>query len=123
MNHLLTRRQMLAKTGTGFGLLALADLFARAEDPRLVLPHHAPKAKRCIFLYMPGGPSQMDLFDPKPRVLADHGKPLPFETEVPPKAEAPNRPMLLILCGLGGFVGACVWWLPWSWLGGAGWVI
>ena len=79
MNLLLTRRQMLARTGTGFGLLALADLFARAEEPRIVLPHHPPKAKRCIFLYMPGGPSQMDLFDPKPRVLAENGMPLPFE--------------------------------------------
>ena len=79
MNHLLTRRQMLARAGSGFGLLALADLFARAEEPRIMLPHHAPRAKRCIFLFMPGGPSQIDMFDPKPRVLAENGQPLPFE--------------------------------------------
>src|SRR5205823_887477 len=42
-------------------------------------PHHPARAKRCIFLYMPGGPSHTDLFDPKPRVARDNGKPLPFE--------------------------------------------
>jgi hypothetical protein len=42
-------------------------------------PHHAPRARRCIFLYMPGGPSQLDTFDPKPRVARDNGQPLPFE--------------------------------------------
>src|SRR5439155_25781561 len=82
---------MLATAGTGFGLLALADLLAAEEkkataepdrvvDPYAVRkPHHAPRAKRVIFLYMPGGPSHVDLFDPKPRLAADNGKPLPFE--------------------------------------------
>src|SRR5439155_19925149 len=81
---------MLATAGTGFGLLALADLLAAEEkkataepdrvvDPYAVRkPHHAPRAKRVIFLYMPGGPSHVDLFDPKPRLAADNGKPLPF---------------------------------------------
>jgi Protein of unknown function (DUF1501) len=73
----ITRRHLLASAGSGFGLLALADLLAGAETTRK--PHHVPKAKRCIFLFMPGGPSQLDLFDPKPKVLADHGKPLPFD--------------------------------------------
>src|SRR5207237_6167230 len=73
----------------GFGLLALAGLLAEADGPALAqapardplaphLPHHAPRAKRIIFLFMTGGPSQLDLFDPKPRLTADHGKPLPF---------------------------------------------
>jgi len=81
---------MLATAGTGFGMLALADLFAteeksvtepdRSVNPYAVRkPHHAPKAKRVIFLYMPGGPSHVDLFDPKPRLVRDNGKPLPFE--------------------------------------------
>jgi hypothetical protein len=74
---------MLATAGTGFGLLALADLLAaggQAADPYAVRkPHHAPRARRVIFLYMPGGPSHVDLFDPKPRLAADNGKPLPFE--------------------------------------------
>jgi hypothetical protein len=81
---------MLAAAGTGFGLLALADLLAaeekraaaepdRAVNPYAVrTPHHAPRARRVIFLYMPGGPSHVDLFDPKSRLAADNGKPLPF---------------------------------------------
>ena len=81
----MTRREMLARSGCGFGMLALADLFAAAEPSRathpfaLRSPHHAPRAKRVIFLYMPGGPSHVDLFDPKPRLRVDNGKPLPFE--------------------------------------------
>ena len=82
-----SRRQMLANTGTGFGLLALTDLMAQAESvasPSVLAPlaarwpHHMAKAKRVIFLYMPGGPSHVDLFDPKPRLATDNGKPLPF---------------------------------------------
>ena len=52
----------------------------RAAHPYVVrAPHHAARAKRVIFLYMPGGPSHVDLFDPKPRLAVDNGKPLPFE--------------------------------------------
>jgi hypothetical protein len=88
----LSRRELLSRSGTGFGLLALADLLAgaapvsaqgildRPAAPYSVLPpHHPPRALRCIFLYMPGGPSHVDLFDPKPRLLAENGQPLPFE--------------------------------------------
>ena len=42
-------------------------------------PHFAPKAKRVIFLFMQGGPSSIDTFDPKPRLTRDDGKPLPFK--------------------------------------------
>jgi len=42
-------------------------------------PHHTPRAKRVIFLFMSGGPSHVDLFDPKPRLADYAGKPLPFE--------------------------------------------
>jgi hypothetical protein len=70
---------MLATAGTGFGLLALADLLASTNPYAVRKPHHAPRAKRVIFLYMPGGPSHVDLFDPKPRLAKDNGKPLPFE--------------------------------------------
>src|SRR5919197_6610485 len=42
------------------------------------LPHFAPKVKRVIFLFMHGGPSQVDTFDHKPLLERDHGKPLPF---------------------------------------------
>ena len=86
----ISRRELLARAGSGFGMLALSDLLAstapggvavdRAAYPFAVqAPHHKPRAKRCIFLYMPGGPSQLDLFDPKPRVTAESGQPLPFE--------------------------------------------
>ena len=87
-----SRREFLGRAGTGFGLVALADLLAgessrgaapgsdRSANPYAVrAPHHAPRAKRCLFLYMPGGPSHIDLFDPKPKVAAMDGRPLPFE--------------------------------------------
>ena len=101
----LTRRELLARAGCGFGLLALADLLAseisavaagepdRATQPYAVRsPHHTPRAKRVIFLYMPGGPSHVDLFDPKPRLVKDNGKPLPFEK---PKLERTKTGNLL----------------------------
>src|SRR5262245_47836493 len=94
----LSRRDWLARAGCGFGLLALADLLAadsidRAAHPfALRPPHHTPRAKRVIFLYMPGGPSHVDLFDPKPRLMQDNGKPLPFEK---PKLERTKTGNLL----------------------------
>jgi len=95
---LLNRRQALARSGCGFGLLALADLLQASEPDRAVQPyalrkpHHAPRAKRVIFLYMPGGPSHIDLFDPKPRVQQEHGQPLPFDK---PKLERTKTGNLL----------------------------
>ena len=88
-----SRRDFLARAGNGFGLVALADLLAgqssRADGGRarprgqpVRRPGPSPsrrRAKRCIFLYMPGGPSHIDLFDPKPKVAAMNGQPLPFE--------------------------------------------
>jgi hypothetical protein len=83
-----TRREALAFGANGFGLLALSALLgesARAapdatSDPLAPRPpHFAPRCKRVIFLFMSGGPSHVDLFDPKPRLQADSGKPLPFE--------------------------------------------
>jgi hypothetical protein len=88
LGEFLTRRQMLCRAGTGFGMLGLASLLAeeataapdRNANPLASRPaHHVPRARRCIFLFMPGGPSQLDLFDPKPRVTHEHGKPLPFD--------------------------------------------
>ena len=43
-------------------------------------PHYKAKAKSVIFLFMDGGPSQIDTFDPKPRLRQDHGKPIPMKT-------------------------------------------
>ncbi|MCH2611589.1 MAG: DUF1501 domain-containing protein [Pirellulales bacterium] len=79
------RRDMLRQSSTGFGMLALASLLQQESvaevknnplSPRQ--PHFEPKAKRIIFLFMHGGPSQVDTFDYKPLLERDNGKPLPF---------------------------------------------
>ena len=79
-----TRREFLARTGTGFGMMALAGL-ANGEQPHAPkAPHFAPKAKRVVHLFMNGGPSQVDTFDPKPMLTKLHGQSLPvknFRTE------------------------------------------
>lgn len=69
------RREFLKSSACGLGMMALADLL-RGETRG---PHFAGKAKSIIFLNMPGGPSQLDLFDPKPALEKWHGKPLPLE--------------------------------------------
>src|SRR6476620_2507388 len=77
----VNRRQMLRQTGAGCGSRALTALLAdkaSASNPLAPrLPHFAARAKRVIFLFMPGGPSQVDTFDPKPRLTQDNGKPSP----------------------------------------------
>jgi hypothetical protein len=81
-----TRRQMLCQCANGFGGLALAYLLADKTASAAVnplaprAPHYPAKAKSVIFLFMDGGPSQMDTFDPKPRLIVDNGKPIPFKT-------------------------------------------
>ena len=76
------RRAFLAQTGIGLGGIALADLLgqeASAETDRGILgkPHHPPKAKRIIYLFMSGRPSQLDLLDYKPELQRRHGEQLP----------------------------------------------
>ena len=82
----MSRRAMLDRTAVGFGSLALASLVnGESSASELTkplaesMPHFAPRAKRIIFLFMSGGPSQVDTFDPKPLLTRDDGKPLPFE--------------------------------------------
>ncbi len=77
---MFNRRQWLSQTGCGFGGLALAGLAAQASsDPLAPKPcHHAPRAKRIIFLFMQGGVSQVDSYDRKPRLDQDDGKQMPF---------------------------------------------
>lgn len=76
-----TRRQMLQQSSLGFGSLALASLLAEnaSAASRSIAPHHQPKAKRVIFLFMKGGPSQIDTFDYKPKLQQCDHKPFPFE--------------------------------------------
>jgi hypothetical protein len=81
-NHVpfLTRREMLGRCVNGFGAVALAALWsedARAESTAkaaLAGLHHPPRARNVIFLYMDGGPSQVDTFDYKPLLEKHHGK-------------------------------------------------
>ena len=74
-----TRRQLLQGAACGFGGLALHSLLrpttaAGAKPLADAALHHAPRAKRIIFLFMAGGPSQADLFDPKPLIRRKHGQ-------------------------------------------------
>ncbi len=88
---ILSRREMLRRSGQGFGMLGLAGVLA--ADGRLVpaagaaepalgalspkMPQFAGKASRVVHLFMNGGPSQVDTFDPKPMLDKHHGQPLP----------------------------------------------
>ncbi len=82
----ITRRAFLQRSGVNLGTLALSDLLrqdVKADSHQKQyrglagLPHHTPKAKRVIFLYMSGGPSHLETFDPKPRLNELDGKPMP----------------------------------------------
>lgn len=85
-SSLLDRRTLLKQAASGFGYLAFAGLCAKASQPSATpgplspkTPHHRARAKRVIFLFMHGGPSQTDTFDFKPRLQRENGKPCPFE--------------------------------------------
>jgi hypothetical protein len=89
---MLNRRQALMRCANGFGAVALAALMGRDLLGRQVqtapsnplaprLPHFPAKARSVIFLYMDGGPSQVDTFDPKPRLAREHGQPMPGRVE------------------------------------------
>ena len=82
----LSRRAMLQRSAAGFGHLALAGLLARECGAATVSnalaakqPHFPARAKRVIFLFMKGGPSHVDTFDPKPLLTRDDGGKYPFE--------------------------------------------
>ncbi len=93
-----SRRHFLTTSASGLGGLALGSMLSnegllRAADPagagsgeagtaptnplQSKPPHFAPKAKACIFIFLEGAPSQIDLFDPKPKLNELHGQPLP----------------------------------------------
>jgi hypothetical protein len=83
------RRQWLRSTALGFGYLAFQSLLESVQAEELAwsasnplapkAPHFPPRAKRIVFLFMKGGPSHVDTFDPKPLLQRDDGKPPPFE--------------------------------------------
>ncbi len=78
-----SRREFLSKAGMGIGSLAFLDLMSRearaaTTNPlALQIPHHAPRARAVISLFMHGGPSQVDTFDPKPLLARYAGQTLP----------------------------------------------
>jgi hypothetical protein len=74
--RLSSRRDFLFKAGMGFGSLALAWLLQQ-DEAQAAGPHHRPRASSVIFLFMEGGPSHLDTFDPKPELRRRHGQPLP----------------------------------------------
>ena len=83
MNHPpFPRRHFLRTSACGFGSVALAAMLNDervAANPLAVRsPHFQPRAKHIIFLFMAGGPSQIDLFQHKPRLIKEHGGPIPF---------------------------------------------
>src|SRR6266700_1842277 len=93
MKRFLTRRQALQEAAVGFGAMAVNSmlqqerLFAAESviakekpfDLKPKQPNFAPKAKNVIFIYISGGPSTIDMFDPKPALVKYDGKPAPFE--------------------------------------------
>jgi hypothetical protein len=92
MKRFLSRREVLQDVAVGFGAMALnsilqterafgaeSSMMPRAFDLKPKAPMFAPKAKNVIFIYIGGGPSTIDMFDPKPALLKYDGKPAPFE--------------------------------------------
>src|SRR5688572_18339877 len=89
LNFTMNRREFFGRFGLGLGGAALTQLLqssaAAAGNPFqgvLGLPHFAPKAKRIIYLFMAGGPSQLDLFDYKPLLNQRNGEDLPAEVRM-----------------------------------------
>src|SRR3954471_11429654 len=98
----LTRRQLLRRTGTGLGILGLAALLrdgglmgqTAPHNPLAPRPPHFPgKAKSILHIYLNGGPSQVDTFDPKPLLKEYDGRPIPsgnLTTERPTGGALPS---------------------------------
>src|SRR5215471_10017738 len=83
--HVISRRELLAKAGYGFGAAALATLFGRSGYAATGFPNFPPRAKRVIFLFQAGGPSHLDLLDYKPQLKGR------FNQEIPPSVFGGQR--------------------------------
>jgi Protein of unknown function (DUF1501) len=81
----ISRRQMLQQSGVGFGSLALSWMMQQESSAALPqqVAHHVPRAKSVIWLFMEGGPSHLDLVDPKPVLNELSGQPLPASFDEP----------------------------------------
>ncbi|MDA0765796.1 MAG: DUF1501 domain-containing protein [Verrucomicrobia bacterium] len=93
---LQNRRQFLTRSGMGLGAAALANAVPALAGN--TTQHHAAKAKRVIFLFMAGGPSQLDLFDYKPDLHQRHGQPLPKEISGGQRVTAMTKGKEQIIC-------------------------
>jgi hypothetical protein len=100
------RRALLKGAACGFGYLAFAGLCAAASSPTArrgpltpQTPHHRPRAKRVIFLFMHGGPSQIDTFDYKPRLNRESSEPCPFPLTNPFGDEPSKNKKVPLLLG------------------------
>jgi hypothetical protein len=121
----LNRRDWLLRAGAGFGALALADLLAHEAEARPKLPTRSPNsapgrhlapARSVVFLFMEGGPSHIDTFDPKPELnrLAGHSLPPSFKPVITPMGEA-RAPLLASRRKWKQFGQSGIWvsdWLP-----------
>ncbi len=100
----MNRRQFIKNASMGLGALALGSmgnpLFSKSpfESGSLGAPHFAPKAKRVIFLFMAGGPSQLDLFDYKPNLEKFHKQGLPPEVSMGQRVTAMTKGREQIIC-------------------------
>ncbi len=101
MKQPMSRRAMLREAACGFGSLSLAALLGSEQAAAATLadqrdplapkkPHFAPRAKQVIFLFMHGGPSHIDTFDPKPYLDQHDGKPLPIKRPLSFSGEPPG---------------------------------
>jgi len=121
----MSRRAWLRAAGLGFGSIGLTSMMAdearlfaasnpQSDNPLAPRPSHfQPKAKRVIFLFMHGGPSSIDSFDPKERLVRDHGKPLPIKRPLA-FADGPVGPLMKPLwdfkrCGQSGIPVSDLW--------------
>ena len=97
-----SRRQFLTSSGSGLGAIALASLLPESGAPRATAaehanrPHHQPKAKSVIWLFMEGGPSHIDLFDPKPELDKLAGKLTPESFKLPVTSATGSHRMPLV---------------------------
>jgi hypothetical protein len=95
---LQNRRQFITQAGMGLGAAAASSMASSALADELPRTHHAAKAKRVIFLFMAGAPSQLDLFDHKPELKKLHGQPLPKEISNGQRVTAMTRGKKQVVC-------------------------
>ena len=95
---LQNRRQFIKQAGIGLGAAAASSMAQPAAGALPAGCHHIPKAKRVIFLFMAGAPSQLDLFDYKPDLEKIHDQPLPKEISMGQRVTTMTRGQKQVIC-------------------------